>query len=56
MVDRQQNSPIGKGILDVVTGGVDEDTVLVPSAALDSCIFMHRAEALQLAATDGDGC
>jgi hypothetical protein len=41
-------------ILDVVAGGVDEHSTVIPSARLHSCVFMNAAEGLKLSGADGD--
>lgn len=52
----QQHIPRGEGVFDVVGGGVDEDSTLVPGTTLHSDVFMNVAKTLQLTVADHDGC
>ena len=45
--------PIVQGIFDVVAGGVDEHSRVIPAGTLHTHVLMHCAQALQLAVTDG---
>ena len=45
---------VGDGIFDVVAGGVDKDALIIPGSALDSGVFMDRAESLQFSVADRD--
>lgn len=44
----KQNLPRSEGIFDVVGGGVNKDSALIPGSALHSDVFMDVAETLQL--------
>ena len=48
--------PGSEGVFDVVGGGVDEDSTLVPGSALHSDVLMNVAQTLQLTVADHDGC
>ena len=45
--------PIVQGIFDVVAGGIDEHSRVIPASTLHTHVLMHCAQALQLAVTDG---
>lgn len=47
--------PRGEGVFNVVGGGVDEDSALVPGPALHSDVLMNVAQTLQLTVADHDG-
>ena len=49
--DLNLHIPIDKSVFDVVAGGVDEDTTLIPGAALHTDVLMDGAQVLQLAVT-----
>jgi hypothetical protein len=49
-----QYIPIRKGVLDVVLSSVDQNTTLVPRAALHSAALTNRAALLQLSGGDGN--
>lgn len=52
----KQHIPRGEGIFDVVGGGVDEDSALVPGPALHSDVLVNVAQTLQLTVADHNGC
>lgn len=52
LYDGGMDSPIGKGILDVVAGGVDEHAMLIPTSTLQPHILVYSAQALELAVAD----
>lgn len=51
----QQHIPGGEGVFDVVGGGVDEDSTLVPGSTLHPDVLMNVAQTFQLAVADHDG-
>lgn len=51
----QQHIPGGKGVFNMVRGGVDEDSTLVPGPALHSDVLMDVAQTLQFTVADHDG-
>lgn len=51
----KQHIPRGEGVFNVVGGGVDEDSSLVPGSALHSDVLMNVAQTLQLTVADHDG-
>lgn len=44
----QRSSPVAEGIFDVVAGGVDEHTMLVPTCTLEAHVLVHCTHTLQL--------
>ena len=46
---------VGKGVLDVVKGGVNEHAAVVPRAGLDANGLVHGARVTELAVSDDDG-
>lgn len=48
--------PRGQGVFNVVGGGVDEDSTLVPGSTLHSDVLVDVAQTLQLAVADHDRC
>lgn len=48
--------PRGQGVFNVVGGGVDEDSTLVPGSTLHSDVLVNVAQTLQLAVADHDCC
>lgn len=48
--------PRGQGVFNVVGGGVDEDSTLVPGSTLHSDVLVNVAQTLQLAVADHDRC
>ena len=51
-----QYLPRGQGVFDVVGGGVNEHSALVPGPALDADVLVDVAQTLQLPVADHDGC
>lgn len=51
----KQHIPRGEGVFDVVGGGVDEDSTLVPGSTLHSDVLMNVAQTLKLTVADHDG-
>jgi len=49
-----RNRPINECVLDVITGCVDEYTVLIPGTALHSHVLMYRAQTVQLPRANSD--
>lgn len=51
----KRNIPRGQGVFNVVGGGVDEDSTLIPGSTLHSDVLVNVAQTLQLAVADHDG-
>ncbi len=52
---KKQRIPRGEGVFNVVGGGVDEDSTLIPSSTLHPDVLMNVAQTLQLTVADHDG-
>ena len=47
--------PIGKSIFDVVAGGVDKDSTVLPAGTLQTHVLINSTQALQLSVADSQG-
>lgn len=53
--NERSDLPIGEGVFDVVGGGVDEHSSVLPTGALQAHVLIHSTQAVQLAVADGQG-